>query len=1038
MSSDVRKDAGMGAKAFLGRFRPDLETALFESVSAAKRDDPYAPLHILVGSNLLGVYLKRTLAERLGGLFNVRFITFADAAGIIAGSAARVPLHARADRVIVENLVSLGDIPPSLGEAAGTNGFAETLLSTFTDLAESGCTPEIARSIAARPVAGLTMSERANGVLSLYASFRDTVEQLGGDVHSLFGDALSSTDSPLVGARIFAYGFYDFNEMQWRLLRRCASECEVTLFMPWGRKETYRFCERTKKKLEQGGFETLVVSGENRAARDIVRPKLLNVPGEEEEVREIARRMLTLAEEKDVRFGDVAILIPSMETYLPLLREVLGEAGIPYFQAAGLRGEVSAPARGALGVLKLLGGTMERRDLVEFVVSAPLRPAGARRETFDHVSRWVRVSAEAGIIGENGWSRESGALVERLGSGVEAGTESEETLAAAHHVDALIRRITAAREATRGIQTWSGCAGAFSALVRELFEETEDTEKICGVIDGLAGLDAIGGRASFETFSRVAESELAGSARPVGRFAGEGVNILSLGQARGITFKAVFMPGLAERVFPAVVRQDPFLSDLERREINKRSGGAVFIPEKLERLSEEALLFEIAVESGREAVVLSFPRFEEGTGKERIPSSFRRFIEGSSPDGGHGDELDEEWISRGAWAERIASGARDAQPLSEHELDFAQTLGHLSGAGTLPDAMFFSRGARLVKGRWGARRFTAYDGVFSSKKALGELRAMLEAARWRFAPTALEAYAHCPFEYFLSRVLKIDVLEEPERLVSITPRQRGILIHTILARLFSELKRKGLLPVREAPAKRLFEIADDVIARVLEDFPKTGPVGLPVFWEMEKRFARESVRLLLEEERLEEGSLAPVHFEKSFGRERDGLDVSYECGGREIFFYGWIDRIDSDAGRAFRVIDYKTGKLFGADQDFGGGTALQLPIYLMAASRILGRPLVDGAALYRRVGPGEGRRSVVLSGAGWETLRDEFTKIIDIIASGIETGIFFAPAGEQECRNCDVRTACPAGMPRLFALKAANDTRSQRYLELRAGSEVPE
>jgi hypothetical protein len=101
-------------------------------------------------------------------------------------------------------------------------------------------------------------------------------------------------------------------------------------------------------------------------------------------------------------------------------------------------------------------------------------------------------------------------------------------------------------------------------------------------------------------------------------------------------------------------------------------------------------------------------------------------------------------------------------------------------------------------------------------------------------------------------------------------------------------------------------------------------------------------------------------------------------------------------------------------------------------------PLADGTALYRHVGPGEGRRSVVFSGAGWETLRNEFAKIIDVLASGIETGIFFAPAGEQECRSCDVRMACPAGMRRLFALKAANDERSRKYLELRAGSEVSE
>jgi ATP-dependent helicase/nuclease subunit B len=1032
------KDAGMGAKAFLGRFQRDLEPLLVERVAAARRDDPFAPLHVLVGSNLLGVYLKRRLAERLGGLFNVRFGTFADAAEIIAAGASRVPLPARADRVLVESLLSTDAVPSCFGEAAGTNGFADTLILTFTDLVESGCTPEIARRLAARPAARCVVGERARGVLSLFADFREAVERLGGDVHSLFGDARSVTEFPLRGARVFAYGFYDFNEMQWRLLSRFAAECELTLFMPWDRKETYRFCERTKQRLEQGGFETVVVVGVDRAEREAVRPKLLDVPGEEEEVREIVRRILALARGQAVRFGDVAILIPSMDAYPPLLREVLTEAGVPYSVSAGFAGEADASVRGALGLLELLRGTMERRDLIEFIVSAPLRSPDAVAKTLDHVSRWVRMSAEAGMIGEAGWSHESGALVRRLRSDVEAGKGSGDDLAAALHVDALIQRVTAARETAKNVSTWSGRAHALSALVRDLFEANDDTEKACGIIDGLARLDRIEGSASFETFSRIAEAELAGSAPPVGRFGGEGVNILTLGQARGLTFETVFIPGLAERVFPTMVRQDPLLSDAERREINRLSRGEVSLPEKLERLSEETLLFETAVDSARRSVVLSFPRFEEGTGKERIPSSFLRFIEGYALDGRHGDELDAERVSRDAWAGRLEPGTPGSPPLSEHEFDLARAVGYLNGSGALPDALFFSRGARLVQGRWGTRKFTAYDGVFSSKKALGALREMLEEARWRFAPTALEGYAKCPFEYFLSRVLEIEILEEPERIVSITPLQRGTLIHTILAGVFGELKRTGLLPVCKAPAERVFEVAGRVIARVLEEFPKTEPVGFPVFWEVEKRSAEESVRLLLEEERREETGLVPSHFEQWFGWERDGHGVSCECGGRTILFCGRIDRIDADGGGAFRVIDYKTGKLSGPDQDFGCGTTLQLPIYLMAASRILGRPLEHGTALYRHVGPGEGRDSVVFSGAHWEENKDEFTRIVDVITRGIETGIFFAPADGLACRNCGMSPACPVGMSRLFALKAAHDARSREYLELREGSAVSE
>ena len=77
----------MGGTALLGKSGFELETALIERVAAAKAGDPYAPLTILVGSNLLGAYVRRVLAEKTGGLFNVRFATFADIAGRLAQEA---------------------------------------------------------------------------------------------------------------------------------------------------------------------------------------------------------------------------------------------------------------------------------------------------------------------------------------------------------------------------------------------------------------------------------------------------------------------------------------------------------------------------------------------------------------------------------------------------------------------------------------------------------------------------------------------------------------------------------------------------------------------------------------------------------------------------------------------------------------------------------------------------------------------------------------------------------------------------------------
>ena len=244
--------------------------------------------------------------------------------------------------------------------------------------------------------------------------------------------------------------------------------------------------------------------------------------------------------------------------------------------------------------------------------------------------------------------------------------------------------------------------------------------------------------------------------------------------------------------------------------------------------------------------------------------------------------------------------------------------------------------------------------------------------------------------------------------------------------------------MRAAPAETVLALAEEIAAGFLETVPKEEPVGLPVFWEMEKRLVRESVRILIEEERLETDGFVPSYFEKWFGADRGGIDVPCPCGGRTLSFHGRIDRIDVAADGRFRVIDYKTGKLMGKDQDIAGGTALQLPVYLMAAARILGAGIETGEARYRHVGTGGGKGAVVFSGSLWEASGEVFTRTVDTIARGIERGVFFAPADPQTCRFCDVRTACVAGASRLFRMKAANDERAREYLDLSCGEEAAE
>ncbi len=68
-----------GHTLFSGDFAA-LEARFLDEVRSLKASDPLRPVDVLVGSNLLGVYLRRRAAEALGGIANLRFVTFLDLA----------------------------------------------------------------------------------------------------------------------------------------------------------------------------------------------------------------------------------------------------------------------------------------------------------------------------------------------------------------------------------------------------------------------------------------------------------------------------------------------------------------------------------------------------------------------------------------------------------------------------------------------------------------------------------------------------------------------------------------------------------------------------------------------------------------------------------------------------------------------------------------------------------------------------------------------------------------------------------------------
>src|SRR5262249_59603888 len=96
-----------------------------------------------------------------------------------------------------------------------------------------------------------------------------------------------------------------------------------------------------------------------------------------------------------------------------------------------------------------------------------------------------------------------------------------------------------------------------------------------------------------------------------------GVAVLSATAARGLTFRAMFIAGMNEGVFPRSIREDAFLRDYDREVLERDLGYK--IGQKLVGYDEEKLIFTLLVGSARERLYCSFQRADD-SGRVLAPS----------------------------------------------------------------------------------------------------------------------------------------------------------------------------------------------------------------------------------------------------------------------------------------------------------------------------------------------------------------------------------------------------------------------------------
>jgi ATP-dependent helicase/nuclease subunit B len=320
------------------------------------------------------------------------------------------------------------------------------------------------------------------------------------------------------------------------------------------------------------------------------------------------------------------------------------------------------------------------------------------------------------------------------------------------------------------------------------------------------------------------------------------------------------------------------------------------IDEKLAGYDEEALLLMLLKQAATERLVLSYQRADE-QGRVLTASPF---VAQTAAACGL-DERSIESVPR-RLTDRVAQKPALLALLPPDDVSLWMTLAGRDAAGLLDavgrDAACFRRGREALDRLEDDRsRLAACDGF------TGELpdhwNRLVERG---LAPTPLERYAHCPFQYFAADVLRLQPVRQPPA-PELDPALIGTVCHAALRRCYEQLIPMGW-PAKPVTDDTVEWCVYNAVAQAAEEHEARHRTGYYLLWELAKEVIVEVMSAAVE---ADEAAQAEDHFiPAAFEVEAEGTLPPLADGEPPLKIRGRVDRVDCRSdGDGLRIVDYK-------------------------------------------------------------------------------------------------------------------------------------
>ena len=1002
------------------------------------------PIAILAPARTAADDLIRDACSTPGqGLIGIQRLTLTQLAASLAAPklaekalkpASKLAIEALTTRIIAA--AHKTDQIPYFAPVATTPGLGPAIAATLTELRLEGITPTDLAAHAGAP--GLDLStlltafeeDRANESLADLAVIFDLANEAldNHPNHESLGIPLLILDVPLP------------TQVQRDFLRRVAAQAPAVLALALtgdhsGLSTLSQILNARATPAEESGnpFQAVARSlfAASVDATGDAPIEFFSAAGEGLECVEIARRIRKL----NVPFDKVAVLLRSPERYQSLMEEALRRAEIPAWFSRG----IARPDPAGRAFLALLACAQEKCSAGRFAeylslgqvptpndlatAPAPLPPDDellasffspasaaalapeARPESSTYIVApifWERLIVDAAVVGGHArWQRRLTGLEHEFRFQLAALERENSPKAefAQRQIDRLRSLANFALPLITELDSlpqsalWGEWLDRLTALARLSLKRPES---VWSVLDELRAMESIGPVDINEVYLALAE-RLRFLRRDSGQSRYGRVFVGSIAEARGRAYEVVFLPGLAEGLFPKRPQEDPILLDEHRTQLGS-------LKTQDDRVAEERLLLRQAVAAARQRLVYSYPRMDVMQNRPRVPSFYAlellRAVEGKLPD----LKLFEREAAEAAPTRLDWPAPRNPiDAIDDAEFDLSM-LGHIE---QLPDnqakgAAHYLVGANshLVRSlrnrarRWRPKWFSV-DGLVEPKPETLQHLEQFRLFAKPYSPSSLQQYAACPYRFFLYAILHLEPRECPTALEQMDPLTRGALFHETQHELMEDLKAKALLPVTQERLPRALLALDRALDQMAANYAEDLAPAIDRVWKSEVEELRTDLRGWLQHVAMNQSMWMPEHFELEF--KRTSILNGYLVKGK-------IDVVERHiTNGSIRITDHKTGSYPDNPLAFvGGGKTLQPILYSLAARAEMEAPVASGR-LYFCTRKGKYQDIDILISPDAE---DKLATVLQTVDEAIGKGFLPAAPAPQACEYCDYASVC--------------------------------